>query len=138
VVISTSPWRVVIPVAPSVVAEITAGVARAVAISAAVIVAQDGLPAALPCRTAVEVPRPIGVDGAPPAPPPSIILLLTRAALVAHVVPELKYGMPPLVPATVNAGVVVGVATEIRPPVKPTLLTDPPDVARHPMAPALL
>ena len=33
--------------------------------------------------------------------------------------------MPPLVPATVNAGVVVGLATEIKPPVKPTLVTVP-------------
>ena len=33
--------------------------------------------------------------------------------------------MPPDVPATVKAGVVVGVATEIRPPVKPTLVTVP-------------
>ena len=33
--------------------------------------------------------------------------------------------MPPEVPATVNAGVVVGVATEIMPPVKPTLVTVP-------------
>ena len=36
--------------------------------------------------------------------------------------------MPPDVPATVNAGVVVGVATEIRPPVNETLVTVP-DVA---------
>ena len=41
-------------------------------------------------------------------------------------------------PATVSAGVVVGVATEIRPPVKPMLVTDPPAVERHPIAPALL
>ena len=33
--------------------------------------------------------------------------------------------MPPDVPATVNAGVVVGVATEIRPPVNETLVTVP-------------
>ena len=33
--------------------------------------------------------------------------------------------MPPLVPATVNAGVVVAVATVITPPVKLTLVTVP-------------
>lgn len=33
--------------------------------------------------------------------------------------------MPPEVPATVRAGVVVGVATEISPPVKLTLVTVP-------------
>jgi hypothetical protein len=36
-----------------------------------------------------------------------------------------KYAIPPLVPATVNAGVVVGVAMETRPPVKETLETEP-------------
>ena len=35
--------------------------------------------------------------------------------------------MPPLVPATVNAGVVVAVATEMMPPVKLTLVTVPLD-----------
>jgi hypothetical protein len=47
------------------------------------------------------------------------------AAEVAHVVALLKYGIPPLVPATVKAGVVVGVATVMRPPVKETLETVP-------------
>ncbi len=37
-----------------------------------------------------------------------------------------KYGMPPEVPATVNAGVVVAVATETIPPVKLTEVTVPP------------
>jgi hypothetical protein len=36
--------------------------------------------------------------------------------------------MPPEVPATVNAGVLVAVATDIKPPVNPTLVTVP-DVA---------
>jgi hypothetical protein len=36
-----------------------------------------------------------------------------------------KYGMPPLVPATVKAGVVVAVATETIPPVHPTEVTVP-------------
>jgi hypothetical protein len=44
---------------------------------------------------------------------------------VAQVDALLKYGMPPLVPATVNAGVVVAVATETIPPVKLTLVTVP-------------
>src|SRR3974377_83864 len=34
---------------------------------------QDGGPAALPCKTVVVVPRPTGVEGAAPAPPPSTI-----------------------------------------------------------------
>ena len=38
-----------------------------------------------------------------------------------------KYGMPPLVPATVSAGVVVGLATVIMPPVKLTEVTVPPE-----------
>jgi hypothetical protein len=38
--------------------------------------------------------------------------------------------MPPLVPATVNAGVLVAVATEISPPVNPTLVT--PELASVP------
>lgn len=62
-------------------------------------------------------------DGAAPAPPPLTKVFAVRAALVAHVLALEKYGMPPLVPATVSAGVVVGVATEIRPPVKETLVT---------------
>jgi hypothetical protein len=48
-----------------------------------------------------------------------------RTAEDAHVVALLKYTTPPDVPATVNAGVVVGVATEIKPPVKDTLVTVP-------------
>jgi hypothetical protein len=66
-------------------------------------------------------------EGATPAPPPFTSALAVSAAELAHVLAPEKYGMPPLVPATVNAGVVVGVATEIRPPVKETLVTVPPD-----------
>jgi hypothetical protein len=44
---------------------------------------------------------------------------------VAHVVPPEKYGIPPDVPATVNAGVEVGVAMEMSPPVNETLDTVP-------------
>ena len=36
-----------------------------------------------------------------------------------------KYGIPPVAPATVNAGVVVAVATDTMPPVKLTLVTVP-------------
>jgi hypothetical protein len=61
--------------------------------------------------------------GAAPAPPPLTSVLAVSAAEVAHVLAELKYGIPPLVPATVNAGVVVGVPTEIKPPVNDTLVT---------------
>jgi hypothetical protein len=52
------------------------------------------------------------------------------AAELAQVDPLEKYGIPPDVPAIVNAGVVVAVATETIPPVQPTDVTvpDPPDV----------
>jgi hypothetical protein len=63
--------------------------------------------------------------GAVPAPPPSMTSPAGRTAEDAHVVALLKYTTPPDVPATVNAGVVVGVATEIKPPVKDTLVTVP-------------
>jgi hypothetical protein len=73
------------------------------------------------------------VLGVAPAPPPTIKALAANTALVAQVVPLLKYGMPPLVPATVKASVPLDVigdpATEIKPPVKDcaTLVTVPPD-----------
>jgi hypothetical protein len=53
-----------------------------------------------------------------------------NAAELAQVVPLAKYGIPPDVPAIVNAGVVVADATEIMPPVQPTDVTvpEPPDV----------
>jgi hypothetical protein len=61
------------------------------------------------------------VDGATPAPPPIISAFAARMDDVAHVLALLKYGTPPLVPATVKANVpavVIGdPATEIRPPV---------------------
>jgi hypothetical protein len=52
------------------------------------------------------------------------------AAELAQVDPLEKYGIPPDVPAIVNAGVVVAVATETIPPVQPTDVTVPvpPDV----------
>jgi hypothetical protein len=47
------------------------------------------------------------------------------AAELAQVVPLEKYGIPPDVPAIVNAGVVVAVATETMPPVQLTEVTVP-------------
>ena len=93
----------------------------------------DGVPRAPPLVTnapeeptatpnAVVTPEPVViVDGAAPAPPPTTKELAAKAAEVAHVEALEKYGMPPLVPATVKANVpdvVTGVpATEIKPPV---------------------
>ncbi len=75
---------------------------------------------------AVTTPVPVVVvAGATPAPPPRTIAFAASAADDAHVDELLKYGMPPDVPATVRAGVVVAVATEIRPPVKLTDVTVP-------------
>jgi hypothetical protein len=65
------------------------------------------------------------VTGAAPAPPPRTTPFVASSAEDAHVDAEEKYGIPPDVPATVRAGVVVGVATEIKPPVKDTLVTVP-------------
>jgi hypothetical protein len=79
--------------------------------------------------SAVITPVPVvTVEGAAPAPPPTTKALDASAAEDAQVVPFEKYGTPPLVPAIVNAGVVVGLATETMPPVQPTLVTvpDPP------------
>src|ERR1700688_385093 len=56
--------------------------------------------------------------GAFPAPPPSTTRLALSTPDVAQVVAESKYGIPPLVPAITNAGVVAGVFTVIIPPVK--------------------
>jgi hypothetical protein len=75
---------------------------------------------------AVRTPVPVVVvAGATPAPPPTTKAFAASAADEAHVEAELKYGTPPDVPATVNAGVVVGVATETKPPVQPTDVTVP-------------
>jgi hypothetical protein len=71
------------------------------------------------------------VAGVVPAPPPRTTAFAPRAAEDAHVLAELKYGIPPDVPATVNASVPLPVtgepATESNPPVKeaPTLVTVP-------------
>ena len=94
----------------------------------------DGVPNAPPLTTkapavpvftprAVTTPVPVVVvAGAAPAPPPMTNAFAANAALVAHVELLEKYGMPPLVPATVNAkvpAVVIGEPlTEIKPPVK--------------------
>ena len=81
---------------------------------------------------AVTTPVPVViVDGATPAPPPTTSALAASAADVFQVVPLLKYGIPPDVPATVKARVPAPVmgepATEINPPVKdwPTDVTVP-------------
>lgn len=72
------------------------------------------------------------VAGAKPAPPPTTREFATRMADEAQDDAELKYGTPPLVPATVRArvpAVVIGdPETEIRPPVKvsETLVTPVP------------
>lgn len=111
---------------------------------ALVSVKDDGVPPAplnttnapaLPVLTpsAVKTPVPVVIVlGAVPAPPPMTSALAASAPLEAQVVPLEKYGMPPLVPATVKASVpevVIGEPpTEIRPPVKlcATLVTVPP------------
>lgn len=97
----------------------------------------DGVPKAPPLTTkepavpvfmpnAVTTPVPVVVvAGAAPAPPPITKALAAKAADVAQVVPLLKYGTPPEVPAIVNAGVVVPVATVTMPPVQPTEVTVP-------------
>jgi len=56
--------------------------------------------------------------------------LAVKTPELAQVVALSKYGIPPDVPAIVNAGVVVAVATVTMPPVHPTDVTVPvpPDV----------
>jgi hypothetical protein len=92
--------------------------------------ASDKIPLPVPAKPIVRVlvakVRLVFVAGAVPEPPPNTTPPEASNAEDAHVVAEEKYGMPPDVPATVNAGVLVGVATEIKPPVKPTLVTVPP------------
>lgn len=98
-----------------------------------VTVPPEGVPNAPPLTTkapaepvftprAVTTPVPVvTVLGVAPAPPPTIKALAVKTALVAHVDVLEKYGMPPLVPATVSANVpdvVIGEpATETMPPV---------------------
>jgi hypothetical protein len=104
----------------------------------------DGVPRAPPFTTnapavptfvpkAVKTPVPVVVvEGATPAPPPITIAFAANAADVAQVVALLKYGIPPEVPATVNANVPEVVMGEpetlIIPPVNvcETLVTVPP------------
>ena len=88
--------------------------------------------------SAVITPEPVEiVEGGDPAPPPITRAFATRTADDAQDEAELKYGMPPLVPATVNArvpDVVTGdPPTEINPPVKdaPTEVTVPVPAAAH-------
>ena len=100
---------------------------------ALVSVPEDGVPRAPPLTTkapaepvltpkAVTTPVPVVIVlGATPAPPPITRAFAARAAEVAQVEALEKYGMPPDVPATVNAKVPEVVTgepeTEIRPPV---------------------
>jgi hypothetical protein len=97
-------------------------------VTAAARLADDGVPKKVRIPAAVDV-----VLGATPAPPPITIALAANAPELAQVVPLEKYGIPPDVPAIVNAGVVVAVATETIPPVQLTLVTvpdpPPPDAA---------
>jgi hypothetical protein len=65
------------------------------------------------------------VVGAVAAPPPSRTCPAPRSSEDAQVDALEKYGIPPEVPATVRAGVLVAVAMEINPPVKDTLVTVP-------------
>ena len=81
---------------------------------------------------AVITPVPVVVvAGATPAPPPIISAFAANTAEDAQPDAELKYGMPPLVPATVRASVPDAVTgdplTEISPPVNdaPTEVTVP-------------
>lgn len=83
------------------------------------------------------------VEGAAPAPPPTIMALAAKTADEAHAAELLKYGTPPEVPATVSANVpeaVIGEPeTEIKPPVNDcaTLVTVPvPVTVVHVGAPA--
>ena len=103
----------------------------------------EGVPNAPPLTTnapdepvftpkAVTTPVPVvTVAGVAPAPPPTTKELAAKTAELAQVDALEKYGMPPEVPATVNAKVpelVIGdPVTEIRPPVKDwaTLVTVP-------------
>lgn len=110
---------------------------------ALVSVPEDGVPNAPPFTTnapaeptlvpsAVSTPVPVvTVAGVAPAPPPTIKALAARRAELAHPVVDEKYGIPPEVPAIVNASVpevVIGLpAMETIPPVKlaPTDVTVP-------------
>ena len=80
----------------------------------------------------VVLPDTVPTAGAAPAPPPMTGKFAVSAALDAHVAAPEKYGMPPDVPATVKAGVVVAVPTETSPPVQPTLVTVPPLIVLQP------
>jgi hypothetical protein len=87
-------------------------------------VAQVGAPPVVAVKTCPVVPAAVAT-GAAPAPPPYTTPYCDKAAEDAQVVPLLKYGTPPEVPAIVSAGVVVGLATETMPPVQPTVDTVP-------------
>ncbi len=111
----------------------------------------EGIPRAPPFTTnaptepmltpsAVKTPVPVTVVlGAVPVPPPIINALAAKSPLDAQAAVEVKYGIPPDVPAIVKAGVVVGLAILTIPPVQLTLVTVPlPDTDSQPTNPALL
>jgi hypothetical protein len=90
----------------------------------------------------VVLPDRVPTVGATPGPPPIIGRFAISAPLEVQVEALSKYGMPPLVPATVSAKVPLVVMgdpdTEISPPVKdcPTLVTVPvADGAAHAPSP---
>jgi hypothetical protein len=131
-VIAKIAWLVVIELLK------TTGLVAVPATAGAVIVAlplvlpvNDRMPLDVPAKPTVNVAEAVAhvncvsVNGAVPAPPPMTNPVEASTAEDAHVVALLKYGIPPDVPATVSAGVVVGVATEIKPPVNETLVTVP-------------
>lgn len=98
------------------------------------------IPLLVPARPTVRVGAEkvscVLVAGVVPAPPPRTNPPEANKAEDAQVLADEKYGIPPEVPATVNAGVVVGVPTEINPPVNPTLVTPPAPVPQA--APAVV
>ena len=116
VVAPTVPFQAPVVIVPTVVRDerdVTALVTRPPAVFTAFAIA-------------VKTPVPVlTVEGATPAPPPTTIAFDVKTPDVAHVDALLKYGIPPDVPATVKAGVVVAVATVMMPPVNPTLVTVP-------------
>jgi hypothetical protein len=76
--------------------------------------------------------------GADPAPPPSTTPLAVSAPDDAHVAADEKYGMPPLVPATVIDAAALGFVTVTNPPLNATLVTVPDPTPFVPGCPARL
>jgi hypothetical protein len=108
-----------------------------VGISLAAIARNAGAPA-VANKACVTVESAAVTLGGAPVPPPSTTPFAASTPDEAHVAAEEKYGIPPLVPATVNAGVVVGEATEIKPPLNAALVTVPLPAPFAPGCPARL